>query len=205
MDLTRKLPRAFYNRPTCQVAIDLLGRRLVRAGPDGLRAGRIVETEAYVGPDDRASHASRGRTARTSIMFGPPGYAYVYFIYGQHYCLNAVTEPEGFPAAVLIRALEPEANVLARTDGPGRLCRALGIDRSLNGADLVGECLWIEEGDRPCEAPLPPERLVTGRRIGVDYAGEWAARPWRFCLRGSRWVSLPRPARVPAPASMNAR
>ncbi len=190
MGFTRKLPRAFYDRPTCEVAIDLLGRRLVRAGPEGVRAGRIVETEAYVGPDDRASHASRGRTARTSIMFGPPGYAYVYLIYGQHYCLNAVTEREGFPAAVLIRALEPEASVPGRTDGPGRLCRALGIDRSLNGADLVGECLWIEEGDRPCAVPLPLECLATGRRIGVDYAGEWAARPWRFWLRNSRWVSV---------------
>ena len=188
-----KLPHAFYRRATLDVAVDLLGRRLVHVRPglegDVRRAGRIVETEAYVGPEDLASHASRGRTARTGVMFGPPGFAYVYLIYGLHHCLNAVTEAEGFPAAVLIRALEPAPGVAGRTDGPGRLCRALGIDRSLNGADLSGDRLYVEAGDRPLEVARPAGRVATGPRVGVGYAGEWADRPWRFWLEGNPWVS----------------
>jgi DNA-3-methyladenine glycosylase len=193
-----KLPREFYRRPTVDVALDLLGRRLVRvlspvkqrdSAPSQVRAGRIVETEAYVGLDDLASHAARGRTPRTAVMFGPPGVAYVYLIYGLHYCLNAVTEEEGFPAAVLVRALEPEPNVAGRTNGPGRLCRALVIDRTFNGEDLCGGRLFVEAGERPPGEPRPRRPHTSGPRVGVAYAGEWAGRPWRFWLAGNPFVS----------------
>jgi DNA-3-methyladenine glycosylase len=188
-----KLPRSFYDRPTLEVAVDLLGRRLVRLRDGQPRAGRIVETEAYVGPDDRASHAWRGRTPRTTIMFGAPGQAYVYLVYGMHFCFNAVTEGEGYPAAVLVRALEPEAGVCGRTDGPGRLCRALGIDRGDNGQPLDGERLFITAGDRPVDVARPAGPVARGPRIGVHYAGVWAARPYRFWLAGSQFVSRPQP------------
>lgn len=179
------MPRSFYDRPTLEVARDLLGKVLVHSAAHGRRAGRIVEVEAYVGPEDRANHASRGRTLRTQIMFGPPGYAYVYLIYGMYSCLNAVTEAEGFPAAVLIRALEPLEGISAGTNGPGRLCRAMGIDRSLNGADLAGESLFVEDdGVRP-----PPAAILAGPRVGVAYAGAWAEKPWRLYLAGSPWLS----------------
>jgi DNA-3-methyladenine glycosylase len=150
-----------------------------------------VETEAYVGPDDLASHASRGRTARTEIMFGPPGRAYVYLVYGMHHCLNLVTEQEGYPAAVLVRALEPIGELPGPTSGPGRLCRALGIDRSLNGVDVTGPGpLRVVAGPPP-----DPGAVVATRRIGVDYAGDWAGRPWRFLVAGNPCVSRPpRPA-----------
>ena len=181
-----RLLREDYARPTLAVARDLLGCWLVHELPDGRREGRIVETEAYVGPEDRASHASRGRTARTAVMFGPPGHAYVYLIYGMHFCLNVVTEAAGFPAAVLIRALEPGVGVALPTNGPGRLCRALGVDRRQNGQDLVTGPLWIE---RRGEAPAD-EQVATAPRVGVDYAGEWAERPWRIFLVDSPHVSV---------------
>jgi DNA-3-methyladenine glycosylase len=192
-----RLPRAFYARPTLEVAPDLLGLWLVHELPDGRRAGRIVEVEAYVGTDDLASHASRGRTARTDVMFGPPGHAYVYLIYGMHHCFNVVTEADGTAGAVLIRALEPGAGVEDRVDGPGRLCRALAIDRSHNHLDLTDESdgpLWLER--RP---GAPVETIATSARIGVAYAGEWAARPYRFYLPGSRSLSVrpPRAGRSP--------
>lgn len=184
-----RLPRTFYARPTLEVAPDLLGLWLVRDGPDGRQAGRIVEVEAYVGQEDLASHSSRGRTARTGIMFGPAGHAYVYLIYGMHFCFNVVTDAEGVGAAVLVRALEPGDGVDARTDGPGRLCRTLGIDRGYNGLDLTdagaGE-LWIERRPGP-----PVGEIATSPRIGVAYAGEWAARPWRFYLPASPHISVP--------------
>lgn len=186
-----KLRAAFYARATCDVARDLLGRRLVCARGDQVRAGRIVETEAYIGPEDLACHAARGRTRRTEVMFGPPGVAYVYLIYGMYHCLNAVTEDAGYPAAVLIRAIEPEVGVQARTDGPGRLCRALGIVRSFNGEALAGGRLFIEVGERPADVPEPLAPVVVGPRIGVAYAGEWASRPWRYWLANNRWVSRP--------------
>ena len=176
------LPHSFYERPARVVARALLGKVLVHDG----RAGRIVETEAYVGAHDLACHASRGRTARTSILWGPPGRAYVYFIYGMHWCFNAVTGRQGRPAAVLVRGLEPVGGFDApvRLDGPGRLCRALGITGAQNGADLE------VSGLRILDAPAVRGREVErGPRVGVDYAGDWAARPLRFWVRGSAGVS----------------
>ncbi|MFN3681774.1 MAG: DNA-3-methyladenine glycosylase [Nitrospira sp.] len=171
------LTRSYFLRPTLTVARDLIGKFLVRHNGGELLAGKIVEVEAYVGTSDRACHASKGRTARTEVMFGPPGVAYVYLIYGMYHCLNVVTEREGFPAAVLIRAVEVEGRLI---DGPGRLCRLFKIDRSLNRWDLtLRQSLWFE--DRGV--------FVSGRdidqlpRIGVEYAGEWARKPWRFRLR----------------------
>jgi DNA-3-methyladenine glycosylase len=185
-----KITRDFYARDTLTVARELIGMHLVHAAGGTLRAGRIVETEAYQGPEDLAAHSSRGRTARTEVMFGPPGHAYVYFIYGFWHCLNVVTAAEGVPHAVLLRALEPLTGIEDRTWGPGLLCRAMHIDRRLNGADLCGDVLWLE---RPPAAHLPPPRIARGTRIGVDYAGEWARRPWRFYDRDSRYVSTSHP------------
>lgn len=187
----RKLPRAFYDRPTLEVARALLGKYLVRHTPEGPIIGRIVETEAYVGPEDRASHAWRGLTPRTAVMFGPPGYAYVYMIYGVHYCLNVVTEREGYPAAVLIRALEPIAPAVGRApiipNGPGKVCRYLVVDRTFNGADLCGSVLYVEDrGDT-----VAPDQIASTPRIGVDYAGPWREKPWRFYIRGNPFVSRP--------------
>jgi|SRR5437660_11253659 len=173
----RILPRVYFNRPTVTVARSLIGKYLVRVVDGRMLAGKIVEVEAYIGPDDKACHASKGRTQRTDVMFGPGGVAYVYLIYGMYHCLNVVTEREEFPSAVLIRAIEIDGELI---DGPGRLCRALQIDRRLNRADLTtGESLWFE--DRGALV----ERGAVGAhpRVGVDYAGEWAKKPWRFRLR----------------------
>jgi DNA-3-methyladenine glycosylase len=159
---------------------------LVRADGRTRRVGRIVEVEAYQGPEDLAAHSSRGRTPRTEVMFGPPGHAYVYFIYGFWYCLNIVTEADGVPHAVLLRALEPVTGITDKTWGPGLLCRAMHIDKTLNGADLCGDALWLE---RPPGRNLPQPRIARTPRIGVDYAGEWARRPWRFFDKDSRYVS----------------
>jgi DNA-3-methyladenine glycosylase len=191
-----KLPRSFYGRPAVEVANDLLGKVLVRRLGRKNLSGKIVETEAYVGPHDLACHASKGHTPRTSVMFGPPGYAYVYMIYGFYFCLNVVTEPPGYPAAVLIRAIEPLDNVgLMRklrknperetniTSGPGKLCMAMSIDKQLNGADLLGTAIWIE--DRSLDAG----NILTGPRVGVDYAGEFKDKPWRFFVDGNPHVS----------------
>lgn len=178
------LPLSFYSRETLLVARDLLGMHLVHAGPAGRQVGRIVETEAYKGPRDLAAHSARGRTKRTEVMFGPPGHAYVYFIYGFWNCLNVVTAAEGVPHAVLIRALEPVAGIDDTTHGPGLLCRAMHIDRGLNGVSLRMAPLWIE---RP-KAYSPP-RVARSARIGVDYAGDWALKPWRFFDRDSPYVS----------------
>ena len=171
------LPRAYFNRPTLDVARSLIGKYLVRENGQGKIAGKIVEVEAYVGPEDKACHASKGRTQRTDVLFGPPGFAYVYLIYGMYHCLNVVTEREEFPAAILIRAIEIGERLI---DGPGRLCREMGIDRTLNRIDLTqGDALWFE--DR--EQAVPEKAIGTFPRIGVDYAGAWAKKPWRFRLR----------------------
>ena len=187
MPPTRKITRDFYARDTLTVARELIGMHLVHARGDTLRAGRIVETEAYRGPEDLAAHSSRGRTPRTEVMFGPPGHAYVYFIYGFWYCLNIVTGAEGVPHAVLLRALEPVSGIDDKTWGPGLLCRAMHIDKRLNGADLCGDVLWLEM-PRVTGRRLAA-RIARSARIGVDYAGEWARRPWRFYDRDSRYVS----------------
>ena len=187
MNAPRKLPRSFYGRSALVVARELIGMHLVRDDGKCVRRGRIVETEAYLGPRDLAAHSSRGRTARTEVMFGPAGFAYVYFIYGFWNCLNVVTARAGVPHAVLLRALEPLEGLAERTSGPGLLCRAMRIDRRLNGADLRGEKLWLE---RP--AKRVPVRVGRSPRVGVDYAGAWAARPWRFFDRASCYVSTPR-------------
>ena len=175
------LAAAFYARPPLVVARALLGQLLVHDVGGARRVGRIVETEAYVGPRDLACHSAKGRTPRTEVMFGPPGRAYVYLIYGMHWCLNVVT---GAGSAVLIRALEPVAGLAddARTDGPGRLTRAMAIDRAHNARSLLEPPLWIAFGAR--RSPI-----ARGPRIGIDYAGAWAAKPYRFWVRDSEWVS----------------
>jgi DNA-3-methyladenine glycosylase len=181
----RPLPRGFYARSPLIVARALLGMHLAHDDGRKVRVGRIVETEAYMGPKDLAAHSAGGRrTARTEIMFGPAGHAYVYFIYGFWNCLNVVTSAIGQPQAVLLRALEPVANVSDSTWGPGLLCRALAVDRTLNGADLCAGPLWIE---RPGKKRTV--RIGRSTRIGVAYAKEWALRPWRFFDRDSPYVS----------------
>jgi DNA-3-methyladenine glycosylase len=178
------LPRQFYAGRTLAVARQLIGMHLVHDDGASRRVGRIVETEAYQGPEDLAAHSARGRTPRNDVMFGPPGHAYVYFIYGFWYCMNVVTREAGVPHAVLLRALEPMEGITDKTWGPGLLCRAMNIDRALNGADLLGTKLWLE---RPVGAKRA--RIATATRIGVDYSGDWAQRPWRFFDRDSPYVS----------------
>ena len=151
------------------------------------RVGRIVEVEAYLGPHDLAAHSAKGLTKRTRVMFGPPGHAYVYLIYGMHWCVNVVTQAEGLASAVLLRAVEPVKNIEGRTHGPALLCKAMGIDGRLNGHDLLGDDLFIRRG--PPETQ--PRRIVKRPRIGVDYAGVWARRLLRFYLRGNAFVSKP--------------
>jgi DNA-3-methyladenine glycosylase len=160
---------------------------------------RIVEVEAYVGPDDLACHAARGRTARTEVMFGPPGHAYVFTIYGMYPCFNVVTDRDGHPAAVLVRAVEPVEGLPRDGSGPGRVCLALGIERHHYGLDLTRTPDGRGDGALRIEAGAGglPERIVTGPRVNVDYAGEWAARPYRFALDGNLAVSRPRPFELP--------
>jgi DNA-3-methyladenine glycosylase len=193
-----KLPRAFYARDTRAVARALLGKTLVHLEGGVRRAARIVETEAYHGPRDLASHARFGPTPRAAIMFGPPGVAYVYLVYGTSHCMNVVTGPEGFPAAVLVRAAEPLEGCLHSTRGPGNLCRALAIRREHdNGRDLEGDDLFVED------APRPRERIVAAPRVNVPYAEAWSERPWRFLLEGNPWVSRPVPR--PRPPAKEAK
>jgi DNA-3-methyladenine glycosylase len=178
------LPRPFFDRPTLKVAEELLGKVLIRQTRHGTIQTKIVDAEAYVGPMDKACHASKGRTKRTEIMFGPPGFTYVYLIYGMYHCLNIVTEHEDYPAAILIRGLEilGEDNPTGfptRIDGPGRVCRFLQIDRTHNGLDTtLGTTLWIEDHG----LAFSRKQIQALPRIGIDYAGEWAKKPWRFCL-----------------------
>jgi len=175
--MRKVLSRSYFSRPTLTVARSLVGKYLIRCIQGREIAGKIVEVEAYVGPEDRACHASKGRTQRTDVMFGPAGVAYVYLIYGMYHCLNVVTEREEFPSAVLIRAIEIEGKLI---DGPGRLCRAMEIDRRLNRVDLTtGGSLWFEDRG----GVVGRENVRAYPRIGVDYAGEWAKKPWRFRLR----------------------
>lgn len=180
----RKLARSFYDRGTRLVAQELLGKHIVHVVGGLERVGRIVETEAYLGPHDLAAHSARGLTNRTRIMFGPPGHAYVYLIYGMHWCMNVVTEEEGHASAVLLRAVEPVKNLDGRTQGPALLCKALGIDRRLNGHDLLSDDFFLAHP--PLEEPL---RIEKRARIGVDYAGHWARRLLRFYIRGNPFIS----------------
>ena len=182
----RKLPRDFYDRDTIVVAQELLGKHLVHVVDGVARVGRIVETEAYLGPHDLAAHSAKGLTNRTRVMFGPPGHAYVYLIYGMHWCMNVVTQREGMASAVLLRALEPVHHIEGRTQGPALLCKALGIDKRHNGHDFLSDDLYIA-----APAHEPPIRIVKRPRIGVDYAGHWARRLLRFYVKGNAFVSKP--------------
>jgi DNA-3-methyladenine glycosylase len=183
------LPRAFYGRPTVDVAHALLGKLLVRHPPGKLgapRVARIVEVEAYLGERDAASHARRGPTPRAAIMFGPPGFLYVYLIYGMHHCMNVITETDGVAGAVLLRAAAPVENVpdLKRPlTGPGKLCAGLEITRRDNGLDLTagGDFYLADDG-------APPPRRAASARIGVESAGAWAARKLRFYVPGDPYV-----------------
>ena len=186
MTRMKKLPRDFYVRDAKTVANDLLGKYLVHVSRGVRRIGRIVEVEAYLGPHDLAAHSAKGRTERTKVMFGPPGHAYVYMIYGIYYCMNVVTEPEGHASAVLLRALEPVRNIAGRTQGPGLLCRAMEIDNRLNACDLVGEGFYIAAPDEN-----KTFSVVKRPRIGVDYSGRWAKRLLRFYIKGNSFISKP--------------
>lgn len=192
------LPEAFYDRTAEEVARDLLGAVLVSTCGGRTVSGRIVETEAYVGPHDPASHAAErvGRTARNETMFAAPGTAYVYLSYGLHWCLNVVAGALGYPAAVLIRALEPLEGIAAARErrgdkcaqrdlmrGPGRLCQALGVTGELNGHKLFEPPLVIVAGE-----PVADGDVVTGPRVGISQARDW---PLRYFVRDSRWVSRP--------------
>ncbi|HEX6766336.1 MAG TPA: DNA-3-methyladenine glycosylase [Polyangiaceae bacterium] len=195
----RALPRSFYARPVLTVARDVIGKILVHDTKQGRVTGRIVEAEAYRGPEDRAAHSYGGRrTRRTAVMYGPPGHAYVFFVYGMHWHVNLVTTRVEAPHAVLIRAVEPLEGVplMAKrrgidgsspslTNGPGKLCQAFAIDGKSYGADLCEGALVLIDGPRGTVGRSP--------RIGVDYAGDWAKRPWRFFERENRYVSRARP------------
>jgi DNA-3-methyladenine glycosylase len=184
------LPRAFYARPTEAVARDLLGKVLVRRLGRRERRARIVEVEAYLGLEDGASHARRGPTPRAAIMFGPPGFLYVYLVYGMHHCMNFVTETDGVAGAVLVRAAEPLDGDDARAlRGPGKLCRGLEVTLADKGLDLTrGQGLYVADAGDPAPA------VGRSPRVGVDYAGTWAARPLRFYVPRHPSVSGP-PAR----------
>jgi DNA-3-methyladenine glycosylase len=195
-DPSQTTARAWFDRPSVALARDLLGARMVRTSPEGAVGGRIVEVEAYRGPEDRAAHSSRGRTPRNAVMFGPPGHVYVYLVYGLHHCLNVVAGPGAKPEAVLIRALALDEGLdLARrhrgpaipdarlASGPGNVGKALGVDLALNGADLLDGPIRIT----PRRGSSP--RIARGPRIGVAYAGPWAARPLRFWIADDPHIS----------------
>ncbi|KKS13756.1 MAG: hypothetical protein UU70_C0009G0006 [Candidatus Yanofskybacteria bacterium GW2011_GWA1_41_6] len=185
----KRLDCKFFERPTVKVARELLGKFLVRKIGNRIIKARIIETEAYCGIKDLACHASKGLTERTKVMFGPAGFSYVYMIYGMYHCLNIVTEKEGNPAAVLIRVAEilnPKPEILNKSKiqslklkGPGILCRELKIDKTLNGVNMFKSSkLWIEDG----ETKIKKSQIKKGKRIGVDYAGKWKNKSWRFYL-----------------------
>jgi len=182
----QKLPRSFYDQDTIVVARELLGKHLVRRLRGVERIGRIVEVEAYLGEHDLAAHSCKGLTERNKVMFGPPGHAYVYFIYGMYFCMNVVTEQAGHASAVLLRAIEPVKNIKGRTCGPGLLCRAMHIDRRLNGHDLLSDDFYIAAASQVVRF-----RIVKSPRVGVDYARHWAKRHLRFYIKGNPFVSRP--------------
>lgn len=197
------LKKSFYERSAIEVAPDLLGCYLVRRIDGIITKTRIVETEAYEGEEDLASHASKGLTPRTSIMYGEPGHLYIYFTYGMHYMLNIVCAPKGTPKAVLIRAVEPiriknqshfaeasrdkESSIMnGGANGPARLTKALQIDKTLNGLSAMTKKhgLWIESGEA-----IQKENIVIAARIGVDYAKDYKDKPWRFYIKDNKFVS----------------
>ena len=194
------LDRSFYRRPVLLVARACIGKVLVHDTPEGLAAGRIVESEAYRGPSDLAAHSARGRrTQRTEVMYGPPGIVYMFLLYGMHWAFNAVVGEEGEPHAVLVRAIEPThglalmsqrrgvaAGRVELTNGPGKLCAALGLNGASYGKDLCGGELFLADDERG----RPPTKIGRSPRINVDYAGSWAKKSWRFYERGNRYVSV---------------
>lgn len=200
----KRLPRKFYNRPTLEVARDLLGKFLVHESPEGLTFGKIVEVEAYIGSIDKASHAYKNlKTSRTEIQFGQGGFAYIYLIYGLHYCFNVVTERSGKPGAVLVRALEPVGGIdlmnsrrrlpdkspktkFEIANGPGKLCAAMGITKEFYGSDLVNGPLYIAEND----VSRDDFEVAATPRIGIDYAEEDKNLLWRFIITDSPYISM---------------
>lgn len=190
--MKRKLRRCFYNRATLKVARELLGKYLVLKKDGNTLSGKIVETEAYIGQSDKASHASRGKTKRNEVMFGAPGYAYIYFTYGMYHCLNFVTEKENFPAAVLIRALEPEDGIEIMkknrktdiienlTNGPGKVCMALGLDRKMNGIDLCSDILYVVDRNEK------KGKIISTSRVGINLGKD---KKWRFYIKDNKFVS----------------
>jgi DNA-3-methyladenine glycosylase len=194
------LQKSFYQQDIITVASELLGKILVHESKEGKTAGKIVETEAYLGPEDRAAHSSEGRrTARNEVMYGQKGHAYVYFIYGLYYCFNVTAgNVPGKPEAVLIRALEPVAGeeIMAKrrgrqvkasnlTNGPSKLCMAMDISKTQNRTDLTAPPLFIEDA-----SVVPENNIVDTTRIGVDYSGEWKNKRWRFYIRKNKFVSV---------------
>lgn len=195
--MMKKLPKSFFRRPTLDVARDLLGKYLVVKHGRAIVSGKIVETEAYVGEDDKACHASKGRTPRTETLYKEAGTVYVYLIYGMYHCVNIVTEKKDFPSAVLLRAAEPAEGIevmkkrrktekeTALCSGPGKLCQAFGITRGMNGETIAGDALWIE--DRGVR--VRGNDVMEATRVAVDYAGPCADHPWRFYIKDSPFVS----------------
>jgi DNA-3-methyladenine glycosylase len=191
------LKREFYKQDTIEVAKSLLGKILLHDAPEGITVGRIVETEAYLGPEDQAAHSSGGRrTARNEVMYGEKGHAYVYFIYGMYFCFNITTGIFlGKPEAVLLRALEPisgqdimikrRGTKINLTNGPSKLCIAMGITKLQNKFDLTSSSIYIEDAKQ-----ISNFEIVETTRVGVDYAGEWKNKPWRFYIKGNSFVSL---------------
>lgn len=192
------LNQTFYNQNTLLIAKKLLGNLLVYNSPQGLISGKIIETEAYVGPKDKASHASKGKTPRTELMFGPAGYWYIYLIYGMYNCLNIVTDKNHYPAAVLIRAVEPidgikimEKNrkttkLTNLCSGPGKLCQAYGIDKKLNQSKAFSKTkLYIKQSKKT----IKPSQIIKAKRVGVDYAQNYKDKLWRFYIKDSQFIS----------------
>jgi DNA-3-methyladenine glycosylase len=197
---TMILQESFYQQDTINVARELLGKILVHNSKEGTTTGRIVETEAYLGPEDRAAHSSGGRrTARNEVMYGQKGHAYVYFIYGLYYCFNIIAgNLSGKPEAVLIRALEPvrgeeimlkrrgqQVNATNLTNGPSKLCMAMDISKAQNKTDLTAPPFYVEDASL-----VSQDLIVETSRVGVDYSGEWKNKPWRFYIRNNRFVSI---------------
>jgi DNA-3-methyladenine glycosylase len=205
-DSMEKLPRKFYERDTLEVAKDLLGKYLVHSTKEITRIGKIVEVEAYKGPEDKAAHSyNNRRTDRNEVMYGPAGHTYVYIIYGMYNCMNVITEGADIPRGVLLRALEPiegldamansrfnksyeelkRSQIINLTSGPGKLCIAMNINRSNNGEDLCGNKIYITTGDDK------PFTITSSKRINIDYAEEAIDYPWRFYIKGNPYVSKP--------------